>query len=212
MDLLIDGALHRLIPIKQFRAEQALPERFGVDAFTPKDWTELGRLDSAGTELNELRAALLASLPSHLTPTGWMNQLPDYVRQFDKGLRGLNAQVGLRESEIEFAVAGLSDVLHAHAMSLIRGDAYPAFSRVYQQWLYDSVRVFSEGYPYVHQGVSWTVHILSHAYGRIGLRVTLPDARYYVLDSSLACPAEGYMQSLLQAIGDQLEAIMSPRK
>jgi len=104
MDLQIDGALHRFIPIKQFRAEQALPDRFGVDAFTPKDWTELGRLDSAGTELNELRVVLLASLPSHLTPTGWMNQLPDYVRQFDNGLRGLNAQVGLRESEIEFAV------------------------------------------------------------------------------------------------------------
>jgi hypothetical protein len=210
MQLQIDGAVHSFIPLKRFCADFDLPEMFSVEYFTPKDWTGLGRIDSAGAALNSLRVQMLAAIPARLSPIQWMNMLPGYVRQFEVGLRSINPQVGLRESEIEFAVSGFSDVLNAHASALIGQAGQAVFARVYEQWLWDSVRVFSEGHTFNHRGESWMVHIISHAYGRVGLRVTTTNAIHYVYDPVLACPAEGFMHGLLEAVATQIETVASP--
>src|SRR5215468_10465901 len=112
MLLTINGEAHQLVPIKDFRLAFDLPPEFGVALFELKDYAGLGRIDRAGADLNNVRAALLDALPDHMTAPGWLTFLPDYARFFESKLYEINAQVGLKDVEIEFAVAGLSDVLH----------------------------------------------------------------------------------------------------
>jgi hypothetical protein len=212
MQVQVEGAARVFTPLKVFRAEQGLPDGFSVDHFQPKDWVGLGRIDAAGAELNRLRDGLLAALPGKLTALAWLQQVPGYVGQFEAGLRAINPQVGLREPEIGFAVAGFSDVLNAHSMALIGKQAgRRLFAGVYDQWLHSSVRVFADGFPYSHRGENWQVQVISHAYGRIGLRVTTAAGIHYVYDPALACPAEGYMYGLLEAICTRVEAIIFPQ-
>jgi hypothetical protein len=212
MHLLIDGEQRWLTPLKAFRAAHHLPETFCLEAFSPKNWAGLGSLESAGGMLNDLRADLLAHLPPTIMLPAWLSLLPDYVQHFERGLRAINPQVGLREPEIEFAAAGFSDVLNAHAIALMRasraGFTPGLFRDAYNQWLMDSIRLFAEVHHVEQAGAVWQVQVISHAYGRVGLRVRLPDSVEYVYDPALACPAEGFMFSLLESIAAQVETVI----
>lgn len=418
MLLTLDGQPRDLIPIKDFRTAHDLPPDFGVTWFEQKDYTGLGRIDRAGAELNLVRAALLDALPSTLPATGWLAFLPGYARLFEDRLYAINDQVGLKAVEIEFAVAGLSDVLHHIAYALIGGHSPPRrriripaseegesdntagldsphrlrggvrggvsgvdrivktpvpwqspreiydalkllarqmrkeptlaeshlwkfirnkqilgykfrrqhsidrfivdfycpdanliievdgpihdytpnedalrqayleslnltvlrftndevlqhtnkildqiidflqdhtpsphplpaseegesdntagidsphrlrgghrggvnnmddtrafFRRVYAEWLDNSVKVFSQVYPYEHQGKSWGVQIFAHAYGRAGLVVRAGDETHYLYDPALGCPAEGFMAMLVADISAQMWAATQP--
>lgn len=119
MYLTIEGESRSLIPIKDFRAAQGLPPDFGVAFFEPKDYDGLGRIDRAGLELNRVRAALLDALPQRMDKGGWLAFLPDYARLFEDQLYTINDHIGLKDVEIEFAVAGLSDVLHHLAYKMM---------------------------------------------------------------------------------------------
>jgi hypothetical protein len=211
MRLTIDGQPRQLTPIKDFRAAHSLPSEFGVALFEPKDYTGLGRIDHAGAELNTVRAALLDALPVHLPARDWLAFLPDYARLFEEKLYAINAQVGLKDVEIEFAVAGLSDVLHQVAYALLRGFTPPParefFHTIYSQWLDNSVKVFSESYSYDHAGQAWQIQLIAHAYGRAGLVVRTTGEIHYVYDPALGCPAEGFMTALLaEIVGRMLAA------
>jgi hypothetical protein len=215
--LTIEGEARELTPIKLFRTAYDLPPEFGVAFFEPKDWTGLGRIDRAGAELNSVRSAMLDALPAQMAVRGWLAFLPDYVRLFESKLYEINPQVGLKDVEIEFAVAGLSDVLQAAAYELVirhpqQGEGFKLsptdvtqfFRTVYTTWLDNSVRVFTETYTYAHRADTWQIQIFAHAYGRAGLIVRMSDAVHYVYDPALACPAEGFMAALLGEIIERM--------
>jgi hypothetical protein len=206
MLLTIDGAPRQLIPIKDFRAAHDLPPEFGVSLFEPKDWTGLGRIDRAGAELNSVRAALLAAIPPRMTAYEWLLFSPTLAHLFEAQLYEINPSVGLKDVEIEFAVAGFSDVCQGLWYALASGSgANPLFHHVYSEWLNNSIRIFSTLYPYTHQNQTWEVQIFAHAYGRAGLIIRTPTETHYTYDPALGCPAEGFMTSLMREITERVE-------
>lgn len=194
----------QLIPIKTYRETHNLPDTFDVALFQPKTYAGLGSIDHAGAALNQVRDALLTGLPGGSDLQAWLGHIPTLAEQFRHQLNTINVQVGLGESEIDFAVGGLRDVTEAYVWALLRArlthEADPPFDAVYGQWLADSTRVAPTEHEYTHNGETWRVQVITNAYGRVGLVVTRPGATDHVASSTLACPAEGYMMTLLREI------------
>src|SRR5579871_5583867 len=131
MRLTIDGAAREFIPIKTYRQAHDLPPEFGVALFEPKDYAGLGRIDQAGAELNEVRAAVLAAIPPRLTIQQWMSFAPDLTRLFTDKLYEINPNVRLHDVEIEFAAAGFADVCQAVIYARLRDANPPPFEAIY---------------------------------------------------------------------------------
>ncbi len=203
MRLTIDGAPREFTPIKLFRQACDLPPEFGVSLFEPKDYTGLGRIDQAGAELNEVRAAVLAAIPPQLTVQQWLSFTPELTRLFTDRLYEINAKVRLHDVEIEFAAAGFADVCQALIYARLRDSNPPPFEAIYGAWLDQTVRVSQT----VHLYRDWQVQIVTHAYGRAGMIVRRADQIDYVQDSSLGCPAEGYMAALLAEVAQHILAV-----
>lgn len=203
------------ISITSFRAQYALPDSFGVNLFEPKDYTGLGRIDGAGLALNELRLAVVERIPQGLAPILMVMEIPTWQQFFQDQLEAINEHVGLRQPEIEFAAAGFGDALQAWAYALIgaRHDSpLPKFTEVYRDWLMNSSRLSAMLYDYAHQGMEWQVQVITNAYGRMGLLVHFDrTTAYAVLDSALACPAEGFMLKLLVEVAAKLSKTPSAR-
>lgn len=210
MKLLIDGERRVFVPLKQFRAEQHLPPAFSVALFEPKDFTGLGRIDQAGAALNRVREAVLAAfdaLAPPQPPPVWLAALPRLQAHFTDQLVSINAEVGLRAVEIEFAAAGFRDVCEALIFARVRagtGATMPTFAAVYADWLDSTTRVSQTPHPYTHDGHTWGVQVVTHAYGRAGLVVSAGEQTHYVADDTLGCPAEGFMLHLLAAVAERL--------
>ncbi len=210
MRLLIEGVLRDFVPIKQFRQQQQLPDDFGVAWFEPKDFSGLAALDQAGTALNHLRQQLLAALPNPIK----LAQLPIILaalqQQFQSGLIAINDQVGLKEVEIEYAVAGFADVNQALLYDLLRHRHAPKkldFATIYYTWLNHSVRVSSTLHDVVHNDRRWLIQIVNHAYGRVGFIIHMEDkTTHYVQDTVYTCPAEGFMFTLLSELASNIIA------
>ncbi|MEQ8671811.1 MAG: hypothetical protein RLP44_05045 [Aggregatilineales bacterium] len=209
MHVTIDGHTHTLIDLKTFRRERDLPLTFGVAYFEPKDYTGLARIDTAGADINALRDAVLKAIPSSLTLPELLGFTSTLTELFRTQLYAINDNVNLKDVEIEFAVAGFSDVLQAHFYERMRASAAKnppqSFGMIYGTWLNDTVRISQQTHDYVHQGATWRVNILNNAYGRFGMIVELPDETVYVADASLGCPAEGYMFNLLRDVIAKLD-------
>lgn len=210
MQLIIEGQPQTLIPIRIFREQRALPDDFGVQMFEPKDFSGLAAIDRAGTEMKQLRAALLDAVPARLLTPEMLPFVDGLVMTFRAGLAGINDRIGLRIQEIEFAVAGFSDVLHNWAYALIRANAshttLPTFQQVYMEWIHSSVRVSQRIFPYAAPDGNWQIQVLNHAYGRIGLRVAEQTVVQYVYDGVYTCPAEGFMITLLAELAERIAA------
>jgi hypothetical protein len=208
MQLLIEGETRRFIPISQFREEFGLPNTFGITLFEPKDYTGLGRIDSAGPELNVVRRALLDAIPTQMPLQEWLAYLPNLSQLFENKLHEVNPEIGLKQVEIEYAVAGFQNVcqslLYAMIQARAAGAPMPEFRQVYGDWLNSSVRISSTVHSYVHKGDTWAVQVVHTAYGRTGLIVWTEKATHYIHDINLACPAEGFMQSLLGEIATRI--------
>ncbi len=200
MQLTIEGISYDFMPIKDFRAIHHLPTTFNITLFESKDYAGLGQLDKAGAELNQLRTAILAALPEKLLPLNWMNVLPELTHLFEAQLYQINHQIGLRDVEIEFAVAGFSDALQAYAYAFAYASStqtpLPDFQAVYSEWLNGTVKAFAQEHSYMVGDQSCTIQVVAHAYGRIGMLIRA-DETYAVYDPILACPAEGFMTKLL---------------
>ncbi len=201
MNFIIDGQPRTLISIKDFRAQHHLLSEFKLSLFEPKDYTGLGSIERAGAELNAVRRAVLEAIPQRITgETLLTTVLPNLERVFEDQLYAINVQVGLKDVEIGFAVSGFADVCRAWGYAYLRSriDKAPApdFNAVYADWLNNSIRVSQARHPYQ----TWQVQVLTHAYGRFGLVIHASDAAHYVYDPSLACPAEGYMMTLLSEV------------
>ncbi len=208
MQLIIDGTPYNFTSIKDFRAAHNLPQSFGIGLFEAKDYAGLGRIDTAGTLLNGLRENVVASLPARLPALQWLSAIPNITRQFQKYLYHINDQVGLQDVEVEFAVAGFSDVLQVYAYALARANAedspMPDFQTLYVEWLHGTTKIFTQEHSYILDDQPCTVRVVAHAYGRIGLLIY--SARTYaVYDPLLACPVEGFMTTFLTDIASHMQ-------
>ncbi|MEM6529241.1 MAG: hypothetical protein AAF653_13165 [Chloroflexota bacterium] len=208
MQLTVDGASHRFIPIKAFRAQFGLPDDFSINLFQPKEWTGLGSIDRAGAALNTVRDNMVEAVPVAVAAADWPNCIANLANQFERELRAINPTVGLRDEEIDFAVNGFEDVCHAMSFAILRAKLtqtpLPSFAHVYYEWLDGTVSTGGSVYEYRHREVVWSIRLILHAYGRVGMAVQTPAAGYYVTDKRLACPAEGYMTGLLEAIAEKM--------
>lgn len=214
MKLKIDHQEHTFVPIQTFRDTWDLPDNFTVAYFEPKNWA-VGSIDGSGKLLAVVKDRVIEAVESR---TSW-NELPLTVEKlaliFRIELESANRAIGLREAEIDFAVAGFSDVLNAAAYDLIRLSQkfshIPAeicegfnFATIYQAWLNETVRVSSVAHEYQHENLRLKVQVIYNAYGRIGMKVQTADEVYYVVDTALACPAAGYMYDLCSTVAREL--------
>lgn len=210
MQFMLDGQAVEFTTIRDFRHAYGLPAEFGVARFEPKDYNGLGRIDRAGAELNQVRAAVLAALPERLPMREWLAFVPGFNQLFEQQLYQINSTVGLKDVEVDFAVAGFSDVCQAVVYALVRarsaGTLVPEFRSIYSEWLNSTIRLFTSVYIYDHAGANWEIQLVAHAYGRMGLLIHMPDAQVAVYDPALACPAEGFMTALLGEVASRIIA------
>jgi hypothetical protein len=215
MQLLIEQQYQTLIPLPSFREQWHLPDDFEVALFEPKEWTELGSMEGAGRDLSAVRQRVGQAVPTSLPPARLREAIEALTRYFEQELQAANTQVGLREVEVDFAVAGFGDVLQAVAYRLIQlAQLYrhdPAqveakfdFTELYQSWLDGSVRLSTKIHTYRQGETEFKVQILNNVYGRIGLEVETGGERYYILDMALACPAASYMRSLCGEVAQKI--------
>ncbi|MEO8394835.1 MAG: hypothetical protein ABI700_17705 [Chloroflexota bacterium] len=202
MRLTIEGIPRSFTPIKNFREAHNLPLEFGVNLFEPKDYGGLGRIEQAGAELNGVRTAVLAAIPSMYSLQQWLDLIPDLTRLFSDQLYAINPKVKLHDVEIEFAAAGFADVCQAVVYERLRSrsEAPLPFEAIYGGWLDQTARVSQTIHPYGN----WQVQIVTHAYGRAGLIVQMGAETAYVQDGALGCPAEGYMAALLAEVAARI--------
>lgn len=214
MELVINGVAQTLIPIQQFRAEQGLPDHFGLATIEPKTRSVMGDVSGAGAALNNLQATLLPCVPETLRADAWLNVVPSLSATFERQLRAVNAHVQLNDAEIFYAVDGFEAVCGAVAVALARchytGETPPPFHQLYGDWLMGTVRVSYDAHSYQHADDIWALRVIRHAYGRVGLLVETPDASHYVADSALACPTQGFMFKLLQAVAERMVSASFP--
>jgi hypothetical protein len=220
MQLTIEGVVHSFIPLTVFRARWNLPDDFTLARFEPKDWT-VGSMEGAGrSALTTLRQSVITALPHRLRLAELMPLVEALINLFHQGMITINPQVGLRQVEIEFAVAGFADVTRSAAYQLIQlGYLYPGnpeairqsfnFAAIYQEWLDASTRLADKIYTYTWQGQQFEVQTIYNPYGRVGMKVHVANEDYYVTDMTLACPAASFMYSLChevaQGLGEALE-------
>ncbi len=208
MQLPIDGTLRPFVPLRAFRVAHNLPDDFGLAALQPKTRPNLGSIDRAGDALNTVRDRVVAGVPTDVPATDLPQKVPMLAALFETELYRINDRVGLRDEEIAFAVGGFGDVCSAVAFALLRArltrTAPPPFEQIYGEWLFSTVQVSSVPIGYTHGDAQWALHPVSHAYGRVGFVVQTPHGAHYVQDKTLACPAEGYMASLLRDVAQKL--------
>lgn len=208
MKLKIDGVEQILIPIKEFREDYDLADKFGIVQFEPKDYEGLGSLDNAGVQMNQLRLNVLNSVPDSIQIQMVMSLIDQLQITFQNELYAINDAVSLRDVEVEFAVAGFGDVLRSmiYQTMLFINDKQdmPSFWAVYGDWLNNSVRISTQVHQYKYQSEIWEIQIINHVYGRVGLQVTIGDKVIYLMDSVYVCPAEGFMVNLLKDISDKI--------
>lgn len=204
MRLYLYGNWHTAVPLRAFRQQYGLGEDFAMAHFAPKDFAGLAKLDHA-SELLDLLANQLVEYAQTLN-LAVLEACTAVQEHFDHLLCAQNAQVGLREVEIDYAVAGLGDALRHYAYVLLQARALklstPDFVQVYQRWVGESARVASQFQDYSQQGRMWQVQVVTTVYGRAGLWVhgdALP-APVLVADERYACPAEGFMGRLLSKL------------
>ena len=205
-----DGQKYTFTPIQIFREHWGLPDSFALDGFEPKDW-EVGSMDGAGAGLNRMRQVVVDAVPRTVAWTDLPNLTVRLADLFRQQMEATNATVGLQEVEIDFAVAGFSDVLNAAVYDLLRlrqshrdngarvREQFD-FAAIYQNWLDDSARISTTAHTYHHNDTAFTVRTVYNAYGRVGLEVQTPTGVAYVADGRLACPAATYMRDLCRDV------------
>ncbi|MDQ7027859.1 MAG: hypothetical protein Q9P01_22270 [Anaerolineae bacterium] len=204
MRLIVDGQVQDFVALKIFRDVHHLPDTFGVALFEPKDFTGLATIDKGGSEMNELRQGILDSIPEAFSLMDALTVADTLRAVFRNGMYGINDVIGLKVAEVEFAVASFGDVLRDWVYALIRcqstQSAVPQFQQIYGDWLNASTRLSHHVHDYSHKSETWHINIINNAYGRVGLQVQRGAIADYVQDGMYACPAEGYMMTLLTEV------------
>jgi hypothetical protein len=215
MQLWIDGEVREFVPVQQFREEQGLSHHFGITLFYQKDFTGKGNVQGAGAVLNELRKEIIASIPNGSPTQGWLTFSLELQLLFHRKLREINPQVGLQQSEIEYAVAGFGEVTQMYIQSMLRarmtGKEAPTFDHLYERWQYQSALTSNYYLPYHHNAETWRVYLVKYIYGLVGFKVETERDTYYVQDTALACPAEGFMTAMLRDVTEKIDQAMRPK-
>jgi len=210
MMLKINGETPHLIPIREFRIRNLLSPEFGINTFLPKDYSGLGRIDEAKTELQLVHAAVVAAVP-HNPPPSWLGMTVELQEVFHTQLVVINHQIGLKRSEIEYAVLGFGEVCQSFVTGLLNAWMYrqpiPTFEDVYSEWLNSSIQLSQRIFDYPHQGKNWEVRLIKHAYGVMGLAIDTGETIFYIRDAERQCPAEGFMFNLLKEVTAKVNAV-----
>lgn len=208
----IDGTPRKFVPIRFFREKYGLLDDFGVSLFAPKSFTGLGSIERAGKGLQAVRAKVLSVVPSQMPANGWGALTLTLQIIFRDALYAINSQVGLKRSEIEYAVAGFGDVcqlyVNAQLSAQMTGATPPSFQAVYMNWLDNSIQVSRDIRLYPYQESIWRIQLVKNPYGRVGLIVNTATGIEYVYDAELRCPAAGFMVSLLSEVITRLSMAM----
>lgn len=212
MQFLVYGVPQEFVPIPVFRDQYGLPHDFSVSAFLPKDFTGLASIEGAAGALKGVRQAVLEAIPECTPIHGWMGFNLWLQLMFQRALKQVNDDIGLKPDEIQYAVAGFGDVIQAYLHQALRcrlrGQPPPEFASVYTDWLNSSIEVARLMYPYHRQGETWMIRLIRSAYGRMGLLVHMQSGDHYVYDAEQGCPAAGFMASLLEAATGRLAAAL----
>ncbi|MCI0712219.1 MAG: hypothetical protein L0154_18840 [Chloroflexi bacterium] len=209
MQLPVGGVLHTFIDARVYRQQHNLPDDFGVNTFEAKSYDGLGSISHAGDVLRAMKDRFLAEMPAYPLPHQWLLMQEQEQNRFHTLLVETNHHVGLREAEIDFAVAGFVNVYSQWVYALIHAvstrTSPKPFEQIYRDWLDESIRVASQSHHYESNGEVWQVQIVSHVYGRIGLQMQRGDIVEYVYDHSLACPAERFMETLMTEVAAHIQ-------
>lgn len=213
MQFSVNGVEQEFIELATFRRAHNLPDEFGLSLFDPKDYTNLGMIDHIGAEaLNELKQIMLGNLPERLSLSHYQTFLEQYQLLFRVWLYEANAQIGLRQVELDFAEAGFADVNQVWMYELIRARAaqteMPSFAKVYAQWVGNSIQLSGNHFCYRHRDQEWDIQIIHSVYGRIGLYICIEGKEFFVYDTIYACPAEGFMTQILTQISEHLTKVL----
>ena len=210
MELTVDHQLRKLTPLSTFQKEHHLPADFGVAHFEPKAWEGLGSMVGSGPALAQIKQTLLQSIPTTIRASQLMMHVDALAHHFRVALEAANEQIGLRPVEVDFAVAGLEDILRDVTYHLIQwryrppattsGSAPIDFEAIYQNWLDNGTRVAVKPKIYQRGDQTFQVYVIYNPYGRVGLKIEIGDQTYYVADPALACPAAAFMATLAEEV------------
>src|SRR5690606_27910761 len=134
---------HDFIALKDFRAQFGLPESFSIAWFQPKDFTGLGSIKGANSELAYVRQALLETLPDGFPPAGWSSLSVTLQIAFRRLLVEVNPNIVLKRDVIDYAVNRLVQVCYllfqrcTHAR--MPGRPLPSFDKSHHDLLLSSV-------------------------------------------------------------------------
>jgi hypothetical protein len=198
--------------MEDFRAEKGLASDFGISLFQPKNYAGLGSIKNAGEALRQLHNAVVEAVPARLPALGWQASLVSLQMLFQAKLREINPQIGLRTSEIDYAVSGFGEVMQRYLYALmsarLRGQPAPDFEDIYEQWLNSTIVYTLEHIRFLQEDTDevWQVQVAAHAFGRFGLIVQTPIETRYLRDSSILCPAAGFMESLFREVACGVES------
>jgi hypothetical protein len=207
---IIRGQVRQFIAIEEFRESYQLGDDFAVELFQPKSYQGLGSIEGAGAALATFYETIIAAIPSHTPKSGWMAFLMELQILFRHQLYTINAHIGLKASEIDYAVLNFGAICQEFISSLInkrmRGKVDACFDEVYETWLNKTIEI-SIPYFYLYYDELWHIELVKYAYGRIGLIIKTPTDTYYVYDSSLACPAERFMERLSRTVAEKISVV-----
>ena len=208
MHLTINGELRSLADIRDFRKTYDLPSDFGVALFEPKDYTGLASIEQAGDTLQGVRQTTLEIIPPEMQFMMLMPFMEQLTKYFRVRLNIANAQINLKEEEIDFAVNGFEDIGQQIVYAIIHAKntrtPMTDFNMIYEAWLDGTVRVSTRIYEYDHNGTTWRIKIINNIYGRVGLVIDTGDETFYVRDAALACPAQGFMYNMMKEVAERV--------
>jgi len=213
MQITIKQQTYPLTPLSTFRQQWQLPPEFSVTHFEPKNSSELGSIEGSGQAMLQMKDYLVQLAQRVIKPQDLLGSIDLLANLFRSQLQMINTEIGLRSVEVDFAVAGFEDVLRATVYHLYQlRVTYPQdvakirqlfdFETVYQNWLAGSTHVSAKIYIYPHDNHTFQIQLLNDAYGRMGMQVRVSDQTYYVMDTSLGCPAAKFMHGLCTAVAE----------
>ena len=215
MELRLNGQTETLIPITTFREMWQLPDTFHIAYFEPETRSELGSLDQAGNTLNKVRETVKLAVSEKILLPDLFTEVERLALYFQQTLTTVNHLIGLHQVEIDFARAGLEDILRSVTDQLVRlyyeHKTTPEkicenldFATLYQAWLDSGVRIASSEKSFSHNDKTFIVQVIYDPYGRVGLQVKVDDQIHYVADTRFMCPAANYMRLLSEDVAQVL--------
>ncbi|MEM7028338.1 MAG: hypothetical protein AAF629_02005 [Chloroflexota bacterium] len=215
MELSLNDQLETLIPLSTFRDMWQLPDTFSMTYFEPEERSDLGTLDQSGNTLNHIRETIIGAVSGQVLLPDLFTEVERLAVYFQQTLISVNHQIGLQQVEIDFARAGLEDILRQVTDHLVRAyydyQSTPEkicdtldFAALYQAWLNSGARIASTETPFSHNDQTFLVRVIYDPYGRVGLQVSVDDELYYVADTQFMCPAANYMRGLSEAVAEKL--------